>query len=510
MLKFFKNIKFTNSFFHVFKIFFNKFKKSVWSDKWPSFKFQDPNFFNFYYEMFKNYAFYTYTLIWITWQLFWNEIFPPKKKDKEKNEKEEKKKVHIRLINLADSEEISRSSLKLQKITHPFYIAPYTEYIFIIICAFTEILHANVNYFHEGFMGTNIWIHLIVLAGSLFCWYKDLTFLGFSTTLYTTIIQENLLISVILFIISEIMIFFGLFWAFFHSSLNPSDALGSVWPPANLEVLEWWKWPTLSTALLVYSGFSVNSFFSTLKSLSLRAFFLESRSIPYFVKEVLINKNFESSSNMKTELKKEEISSFGNDEMPIASFEWMVSKKKFISSETSELNKSNYKHLLWEQGCNISNSRKKLIKHIATPNITLFGESPYEQSILVLLIHFSFIEWKIRILNGGLVYTLFMGGLFLLCQNHEYSHASFDITDGVYASVFYGLTGLHGLHVIAGLIFLFIILIRFIRHPFNMSNKPHVGVTAAVWYWHFVDIVWIFLYLIVYIWGNSTSFFFIF
>ncbi len=68
----------------------------------------------------------------------------------------------------------------------------------------------------------------------------------------------------------------------------------------------------------------------------------------------------------------------------------------------------------------------------------------------------------------------------MICQNHEYGHAVFSIADGVYSSVFYSLTGLHGLHVFAGLLLLFLMLGRFANRVFDASNNTHVGVMSAV------------------------------
>jgi cytochrome c oxidase subunit 3 len=79
--------------------------------------------------------------------------------------------------------------------------------------------------------------------------------------------------------------------------------------------------------------------------------------------------------------------------------------------------------------------------------------------------------------------------LFLVCQAHEYSHASYSMDDGIYATLFFGLTGLHGLHVIAGLLLLLLTLWRMVSGRFLVASSPSVGVTAAVLYWHFVDIV---------------------
>jgi heme/copper-type cytochrome/quinol oxidase subunit 3 len=100
--------------------------------------------------------------------------------------------------------------------------------------------------------------------------------------------------------------------------------------------------------------------------------------------------------------------------------------------------------------------------------------------------------------------TLFLAFLFTLFQAIEYSAATFDITDSVYGSVFYLCTGFHGLHVIIGTIFLFVCLWRF--RNFHLSPEVHFGFEAAAWYWHFVDVVWLFLFICIYFWGNKMYF----
>jgi len=97
--------------------------------------------------------------------------------------------------------------------------------------------------------------------------------------------------------------------------------------------------------------------------------------------------------------------------------------------------------------------------------------------------------------------TLFWAVLFTGLQAFEYYTAAFEISDSVYGSVFYMCTGFHGFHVIIGTIFLFVCLIRYARYHFTPSQ--HFGFEAAAWYWHFVDVVWLFLYVCLYFWGNQ-------
>ncbi len=96
--------------------------------------------------------------------------------------------------------------------------------------------------------------------------------------------------------------------------------------------------------------------------------------------------------------------------------------------------------------------------------------------------------------------TVVLGFTFVFCQAYEYAHAYADLNlrfdSGAYGSIFYMLTGFHGFHVILGSVFLTVILLRMIRGHFTATH--HFGFEGAAWYWHFVDVVWLGLYLFVY------------
>ena len=100
----------------------------------------------------------------------------------------------------------------------------------------------------------------------------------------------------------------------------------------------------------------------------------------------------------------------------------------------------------------------------------------------------------------GLVFTLGLAVLFTMFQVYEYKHASFTMSDGIYGSTFYMATGFHGFHVQIGTIFLAVCLVRLYHHHF--TREAHFGFEAAAWYWHFVDVVWLFLFVAVYWWGG--------
>lgn len=205
-------------------------------------------------------------------------------------------------------------------------------------------------------------------------WFSDIcneaSFLGY----HTMVVRKGLKLGFLLFIVSEIMLFFGFFWAFFHSALCPSIELGTKWPPIGINTISVIDYPLFNTLLLIISGFSVTWVH---KGICLGTF-----------------------------------------------------------SETID----------------------------------------------------------------AFIVTITLGALFICLQTYEYYEANFNISDSVYASTFFMLTGLHGMHVIVGVVFLSVSFLRLLSNHFMVNH--HLGLVFAIWYWHFVDIVWICLFLMLYIWGS--------
>ncbi len=114
--------------------------------------------------------------------------------------------------------------------------------------------------------------------------------------------------------------------------------------------------------------------------------------------------------------------------------------------------------------------------------------------------HHAMLENDRKSLVNGLLLTVFLGFIFTCFQAYEYHHASFTIDGNIYGSTFYMATGFHGFHVIVGTIFLAVCLFRSIKGHSN--SEHHFGFEAAAWYWHFVDVVWLFLFAAIYIWGS--------
>jgi cytochrome c oxidase subunit 3 len=230
-------------------------------------------------------------------------------------------------------------------------------------------------YMHRVMWGGYIFIFGIgLLFLSAIFWFSDVineaTFHG----LHTRAVRIGLRDGFLLFLVSEIMLFFGFFWAFFHSSICPAIELGSKWPPFALDVIFAGYYPLYNTILLIVSGFAVT---------------------------------------------------WVHQAMAIGSFREAI---------------------------------------------------------------------------DGFCVTIGLGLFFIILQLTEYYEASFVISDGIYASTFYLLTGLHGFHVMVGVVFLSVCFIRLLLNHFLTNH--YLGLVFAIWYWHFVDLVWILLFFTVYCWGG--------
>nr|YP_010610470.1 cytochrome c oxidase subunit III [Cyphonia clavata]WAP90799.1 cytochrome c oxidase subunit III [Cyphonia clavata] len=100
----------------------------------------------------------------------------------------------------------------------------------------------------------------------------------------------------------------------------------------------------------------------------------------------------------------------------------------------------------------------------------------------------------------SMILTIMMGVYFTILQAMEYYEAPFCLSDSVYGSTFFMTTGFHGIHVIIGTMFIITMMMRL--NKLHYSNKHHVGFECSAWYWHFVDVIWLFLYMSMYWWGS--------
>ena len=278
---------------------------------------------------------------------------------------------------------------------HPFHLVDPSPWPFCTAISLWYLAFTMVAFFHNYLQSVfNIVFGLVYLGLTLAFWWRDVIRESTYEYKHTPYVRRGLLTGMLLFIISEIMFFFGFFWAFFHASLAPSAMIGGVWPPVMIDVISPWQLPLVNTLCLLLSGVTLTIAHRQLNGL------------PYYNQTV--------------------------------SAQWPLVRRL----------------ILWLQ------------------------------------------------------VTVFLGTFFLSCQALEYYLSPFTFQDTVFGGTFYILTGLHGLHVLVGTVFLVVCLWRASRLHFTLWKQ--VGFKAAVWYWHFVDVVWIFLFIVIYIWGGLASIFNVF
>ena len=143
------------------------------------------------------------------------------------------------------------------------------------------------------------------------------------------------------------------------------------------------------------------------------------------------------------------------------------------------------------------------------PGVVTFDpwELPFLNTLILLTsgvtvtwAHHALIAGNRQHMLQGLGLTILLGLTFTGVQAYEYVHAAFKFTDGIYSTTFYMATGFHGAHVIIGTIFLGVCFYRGYKGHFKPDH--HFGFEAAAWYWHFVDVVWLFLFTCIYVWGR--------
>jgi cytochrome c oxidase subunit 3 len=222
-----------------------------------------------------------------------------------------------------------------------------------------------------------IWAPIVGVLSILlvmFFWWKDVIYEAVTEKAHSEIAMIGLRYGMILFIASEVMFFVAFFWAFFDSALFPKEAIGFLWPPADIHIIPPFDIPFLMTMILLLSGCTVT----------------------------------------------------------------------------------------WAH------------------HAILHGEQKEAAQALGI--------------------TVFLGFFFLCFQIYEYTHLNFGFSHHVYASTFYMATGFHGFHVFIGTLFLAVCWFRTVKGHF--TPERHFGFEAAAWYWHFVDVVWLFLFIAIYWWGN--------
>jgi len=259
---------------------------------------------------------------------------------------------------------------------HPFHLVDPSPWPLLSATMTFTMVSGGVMWFHGYSLGG--WTLAFGGSGVLFTmytWWRDIVREASFEGWHTNLVQLGMRYGMMLFICSEVMFFFAFFWAFFHSSLNPTPEIGGVWPPKGIEVLSAWEIPLLNTIILLTSGASCT----------------------------------------------------------------------------------------WCHHAIVAGERKEAIV--------------------------------------SLIITLILAVFFTALQAFEYVNAGFTISDSVFGSTFFMATGFHGFHVIIGTTFLAVCFFRLLNHHF--TKEHHFGFEAAAWYWHFVDVVWLFLFVTIYWWGGQ-------
>jgi cytochrome c oxidase subunit 3 len=263
---------------------------------------------------------------------------------------------------------------------HPYHLVDPSPWPIVGAIAALLVTGGLVMFMHGiwGAGGTVILaLGILGVLATMFFWWRDVvkeaTFQGH----HSPVVQIGLRYGMALFIASEVMFFVAWFWAYFNASLFPTEAIGSVWPPHDVQTFDPFELPLLNTLILLLSGVTVT----------------------------------------------------------------------------------------WAHHALREGDRKGMLQ--------------------------------------GLALTILLGALFTSVQAYEYSHAAFSFRGGIYGSTFFMATGFHGAHVIIGTIFLIVCWFRAYAGHFKPDH--HFGFEAAAWYWHFVDVVWLFLFTGIYVAGAGAT-----
>jgi len=258
---------------------------------------------------------------------------------------------------------------------HPFHLvspSPWPVFTSLSLGSLAAASAMSMHYFQNSYI--LFYIALILVVMSMVLWFRDIVTEGTFLGDHTISVQRGLTLGFILFVVSEVLFFLSVFWAYFHSSLTPNIEMGCSWPPVGIDPVNPFELPLLNTVILLSSGATIT----------------------------------------------------------------------------------------WSHHSLIGLDRKGAL-------------------------------W-------GAFLTVILAMIFSGFQAVEYYQSSFTISDGVFGSCFFFATGFHGLHVIIGLLFLAVGLWRI--YAYHLTNHHHNGYESAILYWHFVDVVWLVLYVSIYYWGS--------
>lgn len=262
---------------------------------------------------------------------------------------------------------------------HPYHLVDNSPWPLAVSLSLINFALSIVLFFNKIVLITTInsstplLVALLSISLLIFSWLKDINSEGAYLGCHTQVVKRGLTVGFLLFVLTEIMFFVSIFWAFLHISLSPAIELGTSWPPLGLVAINPWGLPLLNTILLLSSG------------------------------------------------------------------------------------------------------------------------------ALLTIAHHFFINGNRGVAIIGFTFTVALSLIFTACQLIEFSTAPFTIADSAFATAFYFGTTFHGIHVILGTVILAVAGLRLKNYQFTSGH--HVGIESAIVYWHIVDVVWLFLFVVVYWWS---------
>lgn len=339
---------------------------------------------------------------------------------------------------------------------------------------------------------------------------------------HTLEVQSGFKYAVLLFILSELMLFISFFWAYFHFSLNSNSFTGGTYAARGIVPFYATRIPFLNTLLLLSSGLSLTIAHTLVvesDKLTKAAIWLDSLALKLGTEW----------DNLCNEINTGYIINpgFGHPlEYLLVAFQIYQKRSQQVSVKVDISKKKGLS--LTKLG---SDNKESCVDKVGRVSNDFQVNLPKS-----FLINFKFDEknivWQP---NYWILDTVLKGFVFLIFQAYEYTSCMFSMNDSVYGAVFFSLTGLHGIHVYLGVMFLlFGLLVNlkknmsksyfkseeeydscvdkfnsrgvFLKSSMNSKIWTHrVAFDGAAWYWHFVDVVWFFVFVFVYVWGYATT-----
>jgi len=319
---------------------------------------------------------------------------------------------------------------------------------------------------------------------------------------HTFEVKRGLIIGMMLFIASEVMFFFSFFWSFFYISLSPTIAIGCVWPPYGLHVYNYLGLPLLNTVLLLLSGAILTDAYGLLTEQKMvhEDNFKYWKMKRYSALLELLYAKYKKEIELKTpfiDVLKEKF--MKNKSMYSKKVEIMKGSEELFHVELC------VNYIEYQEG-NYFNNMPDPKKGQRESFLSNDPWMAYIQLVrLVLGLRNGLIKQRLKL-------TLLCAFVFLYCQGIEYVNAPFSMNDGIYGSLFFLLTGFHGFHVLIGSILIAITTARFVWGNFDLLHigtkfqifkNRSTGFACTLFYWHFVDVVWLFLYVVIYWWSSN-------